>query len=136
MGEFKPPERYKMRVLLAEDEPDIRLITRLSLEDAGYDVTLVGDGQAAVAAAQHSAFDVVLLDVMMPLMDGFAACRQLKADAHTRSLPVIFLTAKSQEAEVHQGLALGAIGYIIKPFDVFELAHQIESLLARSDPRA
>jgi len=125
-----------MRVLLAEDEADIRLITRLSLEDAGYDVTLVDNGQAALAAARHGVFDVVLLDVMMPLMDGFAACQQLKADARTRSLPVIFLTAKSQEAEVHQGIALGAIGYIIKPFDVFDLARQIESLLAHAAPRA
>lgn len=125
-----------MHVLLAEDEADIRLITRLSLEDAGYDVTVVGDGQAAVSAAQLGAFDVVLLDVMMPLMDGFVACQRLKEDARTRALPVIFLTAKSQEAEVRQGLALGAIGYIIKPFDVFDLAHQIESLLARAKPRA
>jgi DNA-binding response OmpR family regulator len=121
-----------MRVLLAEDEADIRLITRLSLEDAGYDVTMVGDGQAAVVAARHDSFDVVLLDVMMPLMDGFAACRLLKGSADTCALPVIFLTAKSQEAEVRQGLALGAIGYIIKPFDVFDLAGQIEALLARS----
>jgi DNA-binding response OmpR family regulator len=124
-----------MRVLLAEDEADIRLITRLSLEDAGYDVTVVGDGQAAVAAAPHGGFDVVLLDVMMPLMDGFAACRLLKESDATNALPVIFLTAKSQEAEVREGLALGAIGYIIKPFDVFELAGQIEALLARPDTR-
>ena len=125
-----------MHVLLAEDEADIQLITRLSLEDAGYAVSLVGDGLAAVAAARHGAFDVILLDVMMPLMDGFAACQQLKSDTATRHLPVIFLTAKSQEAEVHQGLALGAIGYIIKPFDVFELANQIEALLADAGLRA
>lgn len=124
-----------MRVLLAEDEADIRLITRLSLEDAGYDVMVVGDGQAAVASAVQGGFDVVLLDVMMPLMDGFAACRLLKESAATQALPVIFLTAKSQEAEVREGLALGAIGYIIKPFDVFELAGQIEALLARAETR-
>jgi DNA-binding response OmpR family regulator len=124
-----------MRVLLAEDEADIRLITRLSLEDAGYDVTVVGDGQAALAAAAQGDFDVVLLDVMMPLMDGFAACRLLKGSDATSGMPVIFLTAKSQEAEVHEGLALGAIGYIIKPFDVFELAGQIEALLARAESR-
>jgi two-component system phosphate regulon response regulator PhoB len=119
-----------MHVLLAEDEPDIRLITSLSLEEAGYSVTVVNDGAAAVAAAHTDTFDVLLLDVMMPLLDGFAACTQIKANPHTRGLPIIFLTAKSQEAEVQQGLALGAIGYIVKPFDVFELANQIENLLA------
>jgi two-component system phosphate regulon response regulator PhoB len=116
-------------VLLAEDEPDIRLITRLALEEAGYSVTVVTDGQAALCAAKAGAFDVVLLDVMMPQLDGFATCAQLKANSATRALPVIFLTAKSQENEVQQGLALGALGYIIKPFDVYELGNQIEALL-------
>ena len=118
-----------MNVLLAEDEPDIQLITRLALEEAGHQVTIVGDGQAAVEAARMGRFDVVLLDVMMPHIDGFAACAQLKAHTTTQQMPVIFLTAKSQETEVRQGMALGAIGYIIKPFDVFELSHQIQTLL-------
>ena len=119
-----------MRVLLAEDEADIRLITRLSLEDAGYDVTVVGDGQAAVAAAQGG-FDVVLLDVMMPRLDGLGACETLKADPRTRDVPVIFLTARSQQSEVQAGLRIGALGYIIKPFDAFTLADEIAALLAR-----
>jgi len=118
-----------MRVLLAEDEPDIQFITRLALEDAGCSVVAVADGQAAVDVAQGQAFDVVLLDVMMPRVDGFTACARLKADARTRLLPVIFLTAKSQEIEVEHGLAIGARGYIVKPFDVFKLAQKIREIL-------
>ncbi len=118
-----------MRVLLAEDEPDIQFITRLALEDAGCSVVAVADGQAAVDVAQREAFDVVLLDVMMPRVDGFTACARLKADARTHLLPVIFLTAKSQEIEVQHGLAIGARGYIVKPFDVFKLAQKIREIL-------
>jgi len=118
-----------MRVLIAEDEPDIQFITRLALEDAGCSVVAVADGQAAVDVAQSEAFDVVLLDVMMPRVDGFTACARLKADARTRLLPVIFLTAKSQEIEVQHGLAIGARGYIVKPFDVFKLAQKIREIL-------
>ena len=118
-----------MRVLLAEDEPDVQLITRLALEDAGYTVVAVNDGQAAITAALSQPFDVVLLDVMMPRVDGFTACVRLREHESTRNLPVIFLTAKSQEIEVQQGLAMGARGYIVKPFDVFSLAARISALL-------
>jgi two-component system, OmpR family, alkaline phosphatase synthesis response regulator PhoP len=119
-----------MRVLLAEDEPDIQLITRLALEDAGCSVVAVADGEAAIAAALSQPFDVVLLDVMMPRVDGFTACARLREHAATRALPVIFLTAKSQEIEVGYGLAIGAHGYIVKPFDVFSLAEKIHTLLS------
>lgn len=119
-----------MKVLLAEDEPDIQFITRLALEDAGCTVMAVADGQAALDAALQERFDVVLLDVMMPRVDGFTACARLKADPKTCGIPVIFLTAKSQEIEVQHGLAIGALGYIVKPFDVFSLAQKIGDILA------
>jgi DNA-binding response OmpR family regulator len=118
-----------MKVLLAEDEPDIQLITRMALEDAGCLVVAVSDGQAALDSAQAEPFDVVLLDVMMPRVDGFTACAELHANPQTRDLPVIFLTAKSQELEVQRGLAIGARGYIVKPFDVFSLADRIVAIL-------
>lgn len=121
-----------MRVLLAEDEPDIQLITRLALEDAGCDVVAVGDGQAALECLAKADFDVVLLDVMMPRVDGFNACAQLKANPRTANLPVIFLTARSQELEVQRGLAVGAHGYIVKPFDVFHLAARIRAMIGVS----
>ncbi|NNJ08706.1 response regulator [Chloroflexales bacterium ZM16-3] len=118
-----------MKVLLAEDEPDIQLITRLALEDAGCLVVAVNDGQAALESAQSEPFDVVLLDVMMPRIDGFTTCARLHANPQTRDLPVIFLTAKSQELEVERGLAIGARGYIVKPFDVFSLIDRIADIL-------
>lgn len=119
-----------MRVLLGEDEPDIQFITRLALEDAGYTVVAVNDGQAVLEWARAEPFDLVLLDVMMPRMDGFTACARLQADQRTSQLPVIFLTAKSQEMEVQHGMAIGARGYIVKPFDVFGLAQKISDILA------
>src|SRR6266545_3184513 len=110
----------EMKILLAEDELDIQLIARIALEDEGHRVVVVDD------------VDVVLLDVMMPRLDGFGACGRLKADERTRHLPVIFLTARSQAFDVRDGLQLGAIGYIIKPFDVFTLGHEISALLAQA----
>lgn len=121
-----------MKVLLAEDEPDIQLITQLALEDAGCDVVAVSDGQAALDCLAMADFDVVLLDVMMPRVDGFHACAQLKADPRTAHIPVIFLTARSQEMEVQRGLAIGAHGYIVKPFDVFHLAARIRAMIGVS----
>jgi DNA-binding response OmpR family regulator len=118
-----------MKILLAEDEPDIQLVTRITLEDAGHHVVVVDDGQAAVERAYAEPFDVLLLDVMMPRLDGLGACRQLKADPRTRDIPIIFLTARSQHFEVQAGLDLGALGYIIKPFDAFTLAAEIAALL-------
>lgn len=123
-----------MRVLLAEDEPDIQLITRMALEDAGHVVVTVDDGEQALLAAQQEAFDVVLLDVMMPRVDGFTTCARLRDDPQTRHIPVIFLTAKSQEVEVEHGLALGAVGYIVKPFDLFSLAERIQTLITSVKP--
>jgi DNA-binding response OmpR family regulator len=119
-----------MKILLAEDEPDIQFVTRIALEDEGHQIVTVDDGQAVLERALAEPFDVVLLDVMMPHLDGLGACRQLKADPRTRSLPVIFLTARSQQFEVQAGLRLGALGYIVKPFDTFTLASQIATLLA------
>jgi len=118
-----------LRVLLAEDDPDIQLVARLSLRKAGFTVTAVGDGSAVLTRVAESRPDVVLLDWMMPEMDGFEACRRLKADPATADIPVIFLTAKSQESEIARGLQLGARGYITKPFDALALGRQVQELL-------
>jgi DNA-binding response OmpR family regulator len=118
-----------MNILLAEDEPDIQLVARIALEDEGHFVVVVDDGAAAVERAQAEPFDVVLLDVMMPRLDGFSACSLLKADPRTQHMPIIFLTARSQSFDVRDGLNLGAIGYIIKPFDIFTLWGEIATLL-------
>jgi two-component system phosphate regulon response regulator PhoB len=118
-------------VLLAEDDPDIQLVARLSLRKAGFTVTAVSDGAALLAKVAEDRPDLILLDWMMPEMDGFEACSRLKGDPTTADIPVIFLTAKSQESEINRGLALGACGYITKPFDALVLGRQVHELLPR-----
>jgi DNA-binding response OmpR family regulator len=118
-----------LRVLLVEDDPDIQLIARMSLRKAGFTVRAVDNGEDAIVEAGRDAPDVVLLDWMMPGLDGPATCERLKADPATASIPVIFLTAKSQQSEISRGLALGARGYITKPFDALALGRQVQDLL-------
>ena len=120
-----------MKILFAEDEPDIQFVARIALEDEGHQIVTVDDGQAAFERALVEPFDVILLDVMMPRLDGLGACRKLQDDPRTHDIPVIFLTARSQQFEIQTGLSLGALGYIIKPFDTFTLAKEIANLLAR-----
>jgi two-component system, OmpR family, alkaline phosphatase synthesis response regulator PhoP len=120
-----------MKILFAEDEPDIQFVARIALEDDGHQIVTVDDGQAAFERALAEPFDVILLDVMMPRLDGLGACRKLQSDPRTHDIPIIFLTARSQQFEIQTGLQLGALGYIVKPFDTFTLASEITSLLAR-----
>lgn len=123
-----------MKILLAEDDLDIQYVTQVALEDAGHQVVTANDGVVALARARAEPFDVVLLDVMMPNLDGLAVCKQIKADPQIRTLPVIFLSARSQQFEVEAGMRLGALGYIIKPFDMFGLSREISVLLAHAKP--
>ena len=116
-------------VLLAEDDPDIQLVARLALKRAGFTVKVVGNGQEALDAISEQAPDVVLLDWMMPELDGPETCRRLKADEKTAGIPVIFLTAKSQEVEIQRGLSLGAAGYVTKPFDALQLGQQVKDIV-------
>ena len=118
-----------MTVVLAEDEPDIQLVARLALKRAGFTVRVANNGQEALAAIQAERPDVVLLDWMMPELDGPETCRRLKSNPETATIPVIFLTARSQESEIQRGLALGARGYITKPFDALNLGAQVKQLL-------
>jgi two-component system alkaline phosphatase synthesis response regulator PhoP len=120
-----------MKILFAEDEPDIQFVARIALEDEGHQVVTVDDGHAAFERALAEPFDVILLDVMMPRLDGLGAYQKLQGDPRTRAIPVIFLTARTQQFEIQAGLRLGALGYIIKPFDAFTLASEITNLLAR-----
>ena len=119
-----------MTVVLAEDDPDIQLVARLALKRAGFAVTVVGNGQEALDAVRLQRPDVVLLDWMMPELDGPETCRQLKSDPVTANIPVIFLTAKSQEAEIQRGLSLGAAGYVTKPFDALALGQLVKDIVA------
>ena len=121
-----------MNVILAEDDPDIQLVARLALKRAGFIVKVVGNGQEALDAIHHEPPDVVLLDWMMPELDGPETCRRLKADPATANIPIIFLTAKSQEAEIQRGLSLGAAGYVTKPFDALALGQQVRDIVDKN----
>jgi DNA-binding response OmpR family regulator len=118
-----------MNLLLVEDDPDIQLVARAALRRSGFDVTVANSGPAALDQVRATQPDVILLDWMMPDMDGPEVCRRLKSDAGTAAIPVIFLTARSQQREIAQGLALGAAGYIVKPFDALTLGAQVRDLL-------
>ena len=120
-----------MNVILAEDDPDIQLVARLALKRAGFSVKVVGNGQEAIDAIHEQPPDVILLDWMMPEIDGPETCRRLKADPSTSSIPVIFLTAKSQEAEIQRGLSLGAAGYVTKPFDALTLGQHVKDIISK-----
>jgi DNA-binding response OmpR family regulator len=122
-----------MKLLLVEDDPDIQLVARAALKRAGFHVQVAGNGAAALDAISADRPDVVLLDWMMPEMDGPEVCRRLKNNSLTTSIPVIFLTARSQQAEIARGLALGAAGYIVKPFDALTLGDEVRALLERSE---
>lgn len=119
-----------MKILLAEDDPSVQAIAHMSLTRVGkHDVKIVANGKEVMSAVQSEKFDLVLLDIMMPVMDGFETCTRLKADASTKDIPIIFLTAKAQAYEVQRGISAGAAGYILKPFDPMELHKQIDEVL-------
>lgn len=123
-----------MKILLAEDEEDIQRLASLCLMRGGsWEVVLASDGEEALALAREDRPDVILLDVMMPKLDGFAVCQRLKADPATRNIPVIFLTASAQETQTQHGLSMGAIGYLHKPFDPLKLPQQVMDLLTKAN---
>ncbi len=122
------------RILIAEDEPDIRALIDITLKFGGFDVVTVADGQAAVESATARRPDLILLDVRMPRMTGYEACRALKANPATADIPIVFLSAKGQEDEVRSGLTAGARDYILKPFAPEELIKHVGRLLAESAP--
>ena len=110
-------------VLLVEDEEDIRKVAQISLQfRGGWKVFVAGDGEEALRQAASVRPDVILMDCMMPKMAGYEACRRLKQDPELSHIPVIFLTAKSQESEIQHGLSLGAAGYLVKPFNPMTLS--------------
>jgi CheY-like chemotaxis protein len=119
----------RMKLLLVEDDPAIQLVARAALSRAGFSVTVAADGEDALARAGGDPPDVVLLDWAMPGLDGAEVCRRLKTNAATAAIPVIFMTARAQPRELDEGLALGAAGYIVKPFDALSLGHEVRGIL-------
>lgn len=123
------------RILIAEDERDIRDLIVFTLEFGGFQVIAATNGQEAVELARQHRPDLILLDVRMPKMTGYEACRILKSQEETRSIPVVFLSAKGQESEIRQGMEAGADAYIIKPFAPDELIQQVKAILDRRNAR-
>jgi two-component system alkaline phosphatase synthesis response regulator PhoP len=120
------------KILVAEDERDIRELIVFSLTHVGgYEVVEVTNGLEAVEQAIKEMPDLIIMDVRMPKMTGYEACKELKNRAETAGIPVIFLSAKGQEPEIKQGLALGAEEYILKPFAPDELFRRVSSVLGR-----
>ena len=116
-------------VLVVEDDPSIREVTTLGLEQAGFQVTSSGDGREGLVRFRQGSFDLVLLDVMLPSLDGFEVLREIRHDNQT---PVVMLTARSDLHDVVVGLELGADDYVTKPFELPELVARIKAVLRRS----
>jgi CheY-like chemotaxis protein len=119
------------KILIAEDEPDIRELVAFTLRFGGHTVVMVGNGVEAVDAARVEMPDLILMDVRMPRMTGYEACQAMKADPATARIPVVFLSAKGQEAEIRTGLEAGASEYLLKPFAPMELSSRVAELLEK-----
>jgi phosphate regulon transcriptional regulator PhoB len=122
------------RVLIVEDEPDIRDLLVFHLEREGFQVTKCTSGVEAVRAARAAPPDLVLLDIMLPEMDGLEVCRRLRRDPVTQGLPIVMLTARGDELDRVLGLELGADDYVVKPFSPRELMARIRAVLRRTRP--
>ncbi len=125
-------ETEKATILVADDDPKVRELLRLFLEKAGYRVALAGNGAEAISMAQESVPDVILVDVMMPQMDGFEVCRQLRNDTRIGHVPILMLTSRSALGDKLSGFESGADDYVTKPFDLDELLARIRALLRRA----
>ena len=119
------------KVLIAEDEADIRQLISFNLERESYDTLLAGDGEEAVLMAYKKIPDLIILDLMLPRMDGFSVFKELRLDSRTKDIPVIMLTAKAQLDDVIAGLEMGADDYLTKPFSPKELILRVKALLKR-----
>jgi len=120
-------------VLVVDDDPVIQKLLQVNFEMEGYSVITAGDGEEGLAKAQAERPDAVVLDVMMPKMDGLEVARRLKGDPDTESIPIILLSAKAQQADIQAGTATGAEDYLTKPFDPLELLQRVGALIDRTD---
>ena len=120
-----------LRVLVADDEPPIRLLCQVNLAVAGIEVLQAADGEEALALARSEEPDLVLLDLMMPNVDGWTVAEVLAADEGTRDIPIVFLTARATTNDLRRAEKLGALGYVLKPFDPVRLASLVAGVVAR-----
>lgn len=119
------------KIVIAEDEPDIRELIAFTLRFAGHEVVTGSNGEEGYELAKREHPDLVMLDVRMPKMTGYEACKRIKAEPDISNTPVIFLSAKGQENEIEQGLAAGAEEYLLKPFAPDQLVEQVKAVLGK-----
>ena len=119
----------KLRILLVEDEKNISMLVEARLQHAGYEVLIATNGQEALETAQRERPDLIILDLMLPKLNGYEVCTMLKQDTRYQKIPIIMFTAKAQEKDEKLGLECGADAYIRKPFDAKELLGKIRALL-------
>ena len=128
-------DRARPRVLVVEDEQDLQDLLCYNLERDGFDVACVGSGNLALSAIKSRMPDLVILDLMLPGIDGLEVCRRIKSDPQSADIPVIMLTAKGEEADIVAGLELGADDYIVKPFSPRVLLARLKAVKRRRTPR-
>ncbi len=119
------------RILIAEDEPDIRELVAFTLRFAGHEVTPTSNGEEALQQASVVIPDLILMDVRMPKMTGYDACRAMKADPSLKDIPVVFISAKGQDSEIQTGLDAGAEEYLLKPFAPDQLTERVKAILSK-----
>lgn len=125
----------RKRVLVVDDEADIRELLRYNLEQEGFAVDAVADGETALEMLKKSKVDILLLDLMLPGLPGLELCKQLKRQADLEAIPIIMISAKSSETDVIVGLELGADDYITKPFSPKEVVARIKAIFRRTDEK-
>jgi DNA-binding response OmpR family regulator len=134
MDGYRPPMNDGVtRVLVIDDEAPIRLLCRVNLEAEGMDVLEAADGRSGLDLARDQQPDVILLDVMMPGLDGWRVAEELLDDDRTRGIPIIFLTARAEFRDRARGLDIGGVDYVTKPFNPLDLAQLVRGLLERID---
>lgn len=117
------------KILLVDDEPNILMTLEYTFKKNNFQVFIARDGQEALEILKDQLPDVIILDVMMPLVDGYATLEQIKKDSRLNHCKVIFLTAKNKEKDIEKGLSLGADRYVLKPFSIKKLVEQVHELI-------
>ena len=119
------------KILIVEDEPNIVVPLQFIMKDNGYDVTVAFSGEEAVDAITESKPDLILLDIMLPGMDGYELCQMIRQNPDWKGIKIIFLTALGREADMAKGMALDADAYITKPFSIKEVVEKVRNLLQK-----
>ena len=118
------------KILIVDDEPNIVMTLEYTFKKSNYEVFIARDGQEALDILKSNFPDVIILDIMMPMVDGFATLEQIRKDANLQHTKVMFLSAKNKESDIEKGLALGADAYMTKPFSIKKVVEKMEELLS------